>query len=602
MHQTFLKGLFSLLVIVCTQFYASATHIIGGELMVVWSGKGTIYTIYLERYLNENSVISYGLSIENTLTVNIYDYNTGRLLAIQPLDLSTNQSVTSNSNYCANTAIVNTTRQMYQGNIDLGYLDPNGSYYVTWEECCRNESITNIVNPVNQDIVLYTQFPGTNTRNSSPIFKVLQNEFFCRNTLNTFDMSATDNDGDKLVYSLVSPRQYQNPFGDVDWYPGYSGYYPIPGSVPLNINPQTGLLSFNPSQLGVFLFGITVEEYRNGIKIGEVRKDYQFNVQDCPVNRKPVVGLRQNPSIDGDTLIIQLKDNKCFPLYVTDVDASVYGISENIYIKFSSKFSASAISLPASVSLNALKDTANFSICIQPCLNTSLKQTTTYPAQIVINDDRCPAQYDTLNFIIKVVVVNTYIPKVFINPPTNPKVVKVDSLLSFKVYGTDQDPTEILSLSINNRQRNMRFQDVTDSLSTISSLFTWTPNCNDVRPGTYDVSFIIKDNSCLNNHADTVSQTIIVQDNETSFAGVKPTNLITPNGDGLNDCYQVLYIPEGNCEIYFRSIEIYNRWGARVFYSEDRFFKWCPDVSDGVYYYSIDLKQEVKKGWLQVTQ
>jgi len=603
MHPTFFKGLFSLLVILSIQFYACATHFIGGELMVVWTGNGNNYVVYLETYLNENSVINYGLSIETDITVGIYDKKTNQGITSLNLGRYVNESVTSNSNYCANTAIVNTSRQVYRGYISFDYplFDPNGSYYVTWEECCRNTSITNIVNPENQDMVLYTEFPGTNIRNSSPIFNELQNEFFCRNTLNTFDMSGTDYDNDQLVYSLVSPLQYQQPFGDVDWYSGYSGAYPIPGSVPLNINPQTGVLTFNPSQLGVFLFGIKVEEYRNGVKIGEVRKDYQFNVQDCPVNRKPVVGFRQNPSIHGDTLIVQLKDNKCFPVYITDVDASIYGIAETIYLKFGSPFSASAISLPASVSLNALKDTANLSICVLPCANGSLKQTTTYPAQIVINDDRCPAQYDTLNFIIKIVVVDTYIPQVFIDPPTNPKVVKVDSLLSFNVYGTDQDPTEILSLSINNRQRNMHFQDVTDSLSTISSLFTWTPNCNDVHPGTYNISFIVKDNTCLN-HADTVYQTIVVQDNEVSFEGMNITNLVTPNGDGYNDYYFVPGIPIGNCQKYFRGIEIYNCWGARVFYSQDRFFRWYPDVSDGVYYYSIDLKQEVKKGWIQVIE
>ncbi|HSY60360.1 MAG TPA: gliding motility-associated C-terminal domain-containing protein, partial [Cytophaga sp.] len=174
--------------------------------------------------------------------------------------------------------------------------------------------------------------------------------------------------------------------------------------------------------------------------------------------------------------------------------------------------------------------------------------------------------------------------------------------LTFRVYGTDADPGDILTLTIANPQRGMHFPNVTDSSSTISSTFSWTPNCNDLHPGTYDVYFIIKDNSCMVNPSDTVHQTIIVEQDEVSFDGMLVTNLITPNGDGLNDYYQIPGIPVGNCDKYFKGIEIYNRWGARVFYSQDRLFKWHPNVSDGMYYFSIDLNYEIRKGWLQITQ
>ncbi len=112
--------------------------------------------------------------------------------------------------------------------------------------------------------------------------------FFCRNTLNTFDYSAIDADGDQLKYSLTAPNQYSDtdvdhvyagpkPFKEVLFVgTNISAANPIPGSVGLSIDPVTGLLSFNPSQTGTFLFGVKVEEWRNGQKIGEVHRIFSL--------------------------------------------------------------------------------------------------------------------------------------------------------------------------------------------------------------------------------------------------------------------------------------------------------------------------------------
>ena len=53
-------------------------------------------------------------------------------------------------------------------------------------------------------------------------------------------------------------------------------------------------------------------------------------------------------------------------------------------------------------------------------------------------------------------------------------------------------------------------------------------------------------------------------------------NAITPNGDGLNDCFSLpeIILPQ----IADFEIRIFNRWGEKVFYSKDKRFKW-----DGVY-------------------
>jgi gliding motility-associated-like protein len=55
----------------------------------------------------------------------------------------------------------------------------------------------------------------------------------------------------------------------------------IPGGVPLEIDPVTGLLTGLPNTIGQFVVGICVEEYRNGELISTTRRDFQYNVGEC---------------------------------------------------------------------------------------------------------------------------------------------------------------------------------------------------------------------------------------------------------------------------------------------------------------------------------
>ena len=69
-------------------------------------------------------------------------------------------------------------------------------------------------------------------------------------------------------------------------------------------------------------------------------------------------------------------------------------------------------------------------------------------------------------------------------------------------------------------------------------------------------------------------------------------NLITPNRDGKNDYFEILSLPE------IHKLELYNRWGDKVFESSAYKNDWQGD--DGVYYYLLSLEEKSFKGWLQV--
>ena len=74
-------------------------------------------------------------------------------------------------------------------------------------------------------------------------------------------------------------------------------------------------------------------------------------------------------------------------------------------------------------------------------------------------------------------------------------------------------------------------------------------------------------------------------------------NLITPNGDGANDVFFIRGISPGTWQL-----EVFDRWGKRVFESRAYQLDWNPGlVSKGLYFYRLSEKRSGKEfnGWLR---
>ena len=186
-------------------------------------------------------------------------------------------------------------------------------YTLSWARCCRNSAITNLFNPLDQGITFTTRIPGSGDAvcNSSPRFNQTLPTFICNGEIFSFDHSATDPDGDSLVYSMGTPLTGLNtaglgasnaqggnpgptvgvsnamgppPYRPVD-YVGifYSPTNPFnPNNQPsASIDPHTGFLIFQPQVVGIFVVAITVTEYRNGIFLSAHTFDIQVHVLAC---------------------------------------------------------------------------------------------------------------------------------------------------------------------------------------------------------------------------------------------------------------------------------------------------------------------------------
>jgi gliding motility-associated-like protein len=82
-------------------------------------------------------------------------------------------------------------------------------------------------------------------------------------------------------------------------------------------------------------------------------------------------------------------------------------------------------------------------------------------------------------------------------------------------------------------------------------------------------------------------------------------NLITPNEDGKNDELKIVEVNNYDKKMFSANsyIEIYNRWGNRVYEANNYDGTWKADnTEDGVYYYYLKpgCGHEEYKGWLQI--
>jgi len=302
------SGLFALIFMVLG-LPVQATHIIGGELYYDCLG-GNNYLITLKVY---RDCLNGQAPFDNPASISIWDAGGNLLQTINlPFPGASNVPFTPNSpcfqappNVCVEEAIYafQTTLPIQATGITLAY-----------QRCCRNNSIVNLVNPGSTGSTYQTTIPGTNliSCNSSPRFNNFPPIAVCLGDTLKFDHSATDPDGDSLVYELCSTYHGGSvatpmpiptsppPFTPITFSPPFSAIYPLASNPPIAVNPATGFMTAVPNQVGQYVVGVCVREYRNGVLIGVHQRDFQFNVTACLTNTQAGFSLNTNLQVEPD--------------------------------------------------------------------------------------------------------------------------------------------------------------------------------------------------------------------------------------------------------------------------------------------------------------
>ena len=498
------------------------------------------------------------------------------------------------------------------------YRDPEG-YYVVWERCCRNAAITNIIDPGGTGNAFYLEFPaltddGARVTNSSPAFAAPPGRFACVNAPFTLPFGATDADGDALRYSLATPYQGHSsgretapdpkpaPYLPVQWAPGYDAGRVAGGNPPLAVDATTGTLTFTPTEVGLFVFTVRCEEFRNGHKLGEVRRDFQVMVLDCPPNQPPALAVRRvggsGSYREGEVWSLPGSGARCLTVLATDPDPNTTLQLDLLPLNFE----AGLVTLqPTTGNLNGVRDTLQARLCFSPCFPNRGEPLV---FDLVASDNGCPAGLrDTLRMVVQLEAPPNEPPQVRTTLTGNPTALLTGQALQFDVIATDPDGDRVTIRAVGRdfspEEAGMAFENGRSGEGSLTVPFHWRPDCRN-EAGRYQVDFVVEDARC-DNQGDQVTVTIDLASVPVSAGEFVPPNVFTPNGDTFNDCFEVPDLPADDCQDYFLGVAIYNRWGEQVYTSDQRNFRWSGENNpSGVYFYQLRYSKRRYKGWVSL--
>lgn len=297
----FSKVVMGLLALVLGSPWAMATHLVGGDFSYVHLG-GDDYEITLTVYRDCSPANSNGTYFDDMVAIGLWNGEG----TIGPNDVLTIPLQTNNvsevpvemGNPCGTPPPdLCIDQAVYQTIVEL----PGNPYGwdLVYQRCCRNPTIVNLDDfggAENAGMTLQIHIPGTDITtesNSSPAFQELPPVAMCTDLPFVWNHAALDPDGDELVYSLCAPKQGGDaanavpnppstpPYVDVPYLAGFSWDNPMTADPVLAIDPVTGLLTCTPTAVGQYAIGICVEEYRDGVLLSTVTRDFQFNVTTC---------------------------------------------------------------------------------------------------------------------------------------------------------------------------------------------------------------------------------------------------------------------------------------------------------------------------------
>lgn len=269
-------------------------HIIGGDFSVEWLSSNE-FKPELKLF---RDCAGGGAEFDETITITLYDSNTDTIFGFFEMTNPDIQNIQLGDACYTPTGLVCVQQGVYDTILSIPY-NPGG-YYMAWERCCRNGVITNIEDPESQGMVFVCTIPSPALHNSSPVFGDYPSTgYFCIGVENTLNFNVYDPDGDSLVYFFDNPLAGDNPeinpvvagpkpYTPCVWADGYSLDNILGTTIPMTIDHQTGTITATPEEMGVYVFAIYIAEFRDGVEIGSVRREIQFQALVCEFDSPPI--------------------------------------------------------------------------------------------------------------------------------------------------------------------------------------------------------------------------------------------------------------------------------------------------------------------------
>ncbi len=211
----------------------------------------------------------------------------------------------------------NTTQNIYK----INYTFPSaGKYRISYEQDNRNNNVLNIGPPPTQSLNFYVsttlEINASFGMNQTPVMLNAPIDLAAVGQRYIHNPGAYDADGDSLAYRLFVPQrgttngaginlQYKDP--NLVVVPEGSPSYTETGASPakFSMDPITGDLVWDaPMVKGYYNVAFVVEEWRDGVLIGQIVRDMQIIVEEAR-NDRPVLDPLPEICVEAGTIINQ---------------------------------------------------------------------------------------------------------------------------------------------------------------------------------------------------------------------------------------------------------------------------------------------------------
>ena len=318
---TFVRKLVLIFISILFSKALIASHIVGGEIEYTFvknnaTQDSAFYHGKLLLYRDPS-----GVNFDGMIEIGIFENSNGSNWIsnsiIGKIELS-NSYVVNTSEYRCD-YIFQSHFEVEIGEYEFDFILPinDKTYQLAYQKCCRNNGISNIEMPGATGAVYDARITSESIvlKNNSPKFKDILPTIICLNEDLHVDLSAHDVDGDELKYSLCEvlvsggigntlPQccNCQNPdaaycappYSSVIYEFGYSVNEPLGASSTIYIDPVTGIINGKATQIGKYVLAVCIEEYRHGVLMSTLRRDFEFNVENC--------GQRITTALEADSV------------------------------------------------------------------------------------------------------------------------------------------------------------------------------------------------------------------------------------------------------------------------------------------------------------
>ncbi len=310
------------------------------------------------------------------------------------------------------------------------------------------------------------------------------------------------------------------PYTLLNWESGFTYSSPFGNGVAVQLNQSSGIMTITPNSLGLFLTGVEVKEYRNGVLLNKQTKVFVFRVVNCNVVQPLTITSSNSGEITEDCgdLFINFKRGDSTSAIMMSVKKSGTA-TENIDYSF-----PDSIYFPM--------NTSSITIPLIHWLDNVDENNETIILQVLVNN-LCSNGIDT--FSIQLVLKDYKL-----------MILKYEDGLNI----CDQTESSILlSCNIKNGAEpynyDWNFSNINnDTISIIPQQY--------LTVGINTIDFLIKDacNKKINGSIEIYNECPIII-----------PNVITINDDGINDFFIIR-----NLEYFEKSeLLILNRWGEIVY-------------------------------------